>query len=157
MHRNAELIEKFYRAFQKRDAAAMVTCYHPRVQFSDPVFTDLQGARAGAMWRMLTERGKDLKVEFRDVRADDTTGTAHWEAWYTFSGTGKKVHNVIDATLEFKDGLIVRHTDRFDLRRWAGQALGLMGKLLGGTAFLQNKVRATAAKSLEDYIAKRKI
>jgi hypothetical protein len=62
---------------------------------------------------------------------------------------------VIDATFEFKDWLIVRHTDRFDLHRWAGQALGFMGKLLGGTAFLQNKVRATAAKSLEDYIAKR--
>ena len=156
MHRNAELIEKFYRAFQRRDAATMTTCYHPQVQFSDPVFTDLQGPRAGAMWRMLTERGKDLKVEFRDVHADDTTGTAHWEAWYTFSGTGKKVHNVIDATFEFKDGLIVRHTDRFDLHRWAGQALGFMGKLLGGTSFLQNKVRGTAAKSLEDFIARRK-
>ena len=85
MHRNAELIEKFYRAFQRRDAATMTSCYHPQVQFSDPVFTDLQGARAGAMWRMLTERGKDLKVEFRDVQADETTGTAHWEAWFTSS------------------------------------------------------------------------
>ena len=156
MHRNAELIEKFYRAFQQRDGATMASCYHLQVQFSDPVFTDLKGERAGAMWRMLAERGKDLRVEFRDVRADDAAGTAHWDAWYTFSGTGRKVHNAIDATFEFRDGLIVRHTDRFDLHRWAGQALGFMGKLLGGTAFLQNKVRGTAAKSLDDYISKRK-
>lgn len=155
MHRNPELLEKFYRAFQGRDAPTMASCYHPQVQFSDPVFTDLQGARAGAMWQMLTERGKDLKVEFREVRADDAAGAAHWEAWHTFSGTGRKVHNVIDAPFEFKDGMIVRHTDRFDLHRWAGQALGLMGKLLGGTSFLQNKVRGTAKKHLEDYIAKR--
>ena len=156
MHSNAELIEKFYRAFQRRDGATMASCYHPQVQFSDPVFTGLQGERTGAMWQMLTERGKDLQVEFRDVRADDAAGAAHWDAWYTFSGTGRKVHNAIDATFEFKDGLIVRHTDRFDLHRWAGQALGLMGKVLGGTSFLQNKVRRTAAKSLEDYIAKRR-
>ncbi|MGH8673973.1 MAG: nuclear transport factor 2 family protein [Burkholderiales bacterium] len=155
MHKNAELIERFYTAFRKRDAATMAGCYHPDVEFSDPVFTDLKGARAGAMWRMLCERGKDLRVEFSDARADDRTGTAHWEAWYTFSGTGRKVHNVIDASFEFKDGLIVRHTDRFDLHRWAGQALGITGKLLGGTSFLQGKVRTKAAKSLDDYVAKR--
>jgi len=102
MHSNAELIEKFYRAFQKRDAAAMASCYHAQVQFSDPVFTDLKGAHAGAMWRMLAERGTDLRIEFRNVRADERTGTAHWEAWYTFSGTGRKVHNIIDASFEFK-------------------------------------------------------
>jgi ketosteroid isomerase-like protein len=151
MHPNAALIERFYRAFQDKDGAAMVACYHPDVRFSDPVFTDLKGPHAGAMWKMLTERGKDLKLEFRDARADDTKGAAHWEAWYTFTGTGRKVHNIIDAEFEFRDGKIVRHTDRFDLHRWAGQALGLPGKILGGTGYLQNKVRAQAAKSLAQY------
>ena len=151
MHPNAALIERFYRAFQAKDGAAMAACYHADVQFSDPVFTDLRGAHAGAMWKMLTERGKDLKLEFRDVRADDRKGAAHWEAWYTFTGTGRKVHNIIDAEFEFRDGTIVRHTDRFDLHRWAGQALGLPGKLLGGTGYLQNKVRGQAAKSLAQY------
>ena len=154
MHRNAELIEKFYRAFQKRDGATMASCYHPQVQFSDPVFTDLQGERAGAMWRMLTERGKDLKVEFRDVRADDAAGAAHWEAWYTFSGTGRKVHNVIDADFSFRDGLITKHVDSFDWPRWAGQALGLSGKLLGGTNVLHRKVSKKARAKLDDYLAR---
>jgi len=154
MNANEELIRRFYGAFQKKDAAAMTACYHARVKFSDPVFTDLQGERAGAMWRMLCERGKDLKLEFRDVWADDRRGRAHWEAWYTFTGTGRKVHNVIDADFEFKDGRIVRHTDRFDLHRWAGQALGVTGKLFGGLSFLQNKIRAMAAKNLDAYVAK---
>jgi ketosteroid isomerase-like protein len=152
MHANEELVRRFYTAFQKRDGAAMAACYHPDVQFSDPVFTDLRGEKAGAMWKMLCERGKDLKVEFRDVKADDKTGSAHWDAWYTFTTTGKKVHNIIDASFEFRDGKIVRHTDRFDLHRWAGQALGITGKLLGGMSFLQNKVRAMAAKGLDDYL-----
>ena len=154
MNANEETIRRFYTAFQKRDAAGMVACYAPDVQFSDPVFTDLRGAQAGSMWTMLCERGKDLKIEFRDVRADAATGAAHWEAWYTFSTTGRKVHNIIDASFEFRDGKIVKHTDRFDLHRWSGLALGLPGKLLGWTPLLQNKIRAMAAKGLEDYVAK---
>ena len=148
---NEDTIKRFYTAFQQRDAATMAACYAPDVQFSDPVFTDLRGAAAGTMWKMLCERGKDLKIEFRDVRADATTGSAHWEAWYTFSASGRKVHNVIDATFEFRDGMIVKHTDRFDLYRWARQALGPAGIVLGWTPMLQNKVRAMAAKGLADY------
>jgi len=154
MNANEETIRRFYTAFQQRDAAGMVACYAPDVQFSDPVFTDLRGAQAGSMWTMLCERGKDLKIEFRDVRANGATGTAHWEAWYTFSTTGRKVHNIIDASFEFRDGKIVKHTDRFDLHRWSGLALGLPGKLLGWTPLLQNKIRAMAKKGLEDYVAK---
>jgi ketosteroid isomerase-like protein len=154
MHPNAALIERFYSAFQKRDGATMASCYHPDVTFSDPVFPDLKGAHAGNMWRMLCERGKDLKVEFRDVRADDATGSAHWDAWYTFATTGRKVLNRIDADFTFKDGKIIRHADRFDFHAWAGQALGTPGKLLGWTPFLQNKVRAMAAKNLAEYESK---
>ena len=157
MNVNEQLIHTFYSAFQKRDAAGMLACYDPQVQFSDPVFTDLKGARAGAMWTMLCERGKDLKIEFRDVRADDRAGSAHWDAWYTFTGTGRKVHNSIDASFEFSGGRIVRHTDRFDLHRWSRQALGLPGLLLGWTPLLQNKVRAMAAKNLDDYTAKKNL
>lgn len=154
MQQNADLIRKFYGAFQRRDAEGMVACYHPEVQFSDPVFPDLKGERAGAMWRMLCERGTDLKIEFRDVRATHRNGAVHWEAWYTFTGSGRKVHNVIDATFEFQDGRILRHSDRFDLHRWAGQALGLPGKLLGGTRFMQDKIRGMAKKNLDNYMLK---
>lgn len=151
MNANADTLRRFYEAFARRDAATMAACYAPDVQFSDPVFTDLRGPQAGLMWKMLCERGKDLRLEFRDLRADDTSGSAHWEAWYTFSATGRKVHNIIDATFSFRDGRIVRHVDRFDLYRWARQALGPAGVLLGWSPLLQNKVRATAAKGLSDY------
>ena len=151
MNANEATITRFYEAFQKRDAATMAACYAPDVQFSDPVFPDLRGPQAGLMWKMLCERGKDLRLEFRDVRADDLAGSAHWEAWYTFSTTGRPVHNVIDATFAFRDGRIVRHADRFDLYRWSRQALGPAGLLLGWSPLLQGKVRAMAAKGLADY------
>ncbi|HVT37003.1 MAG TPA: nuclear transport factor 2 family protein, partial [Nevskiaceae bacterium] len=115
---------------------------------------DLHGPRAGAMWQMLCARAKDLRVEASNISADDRRGSAHWQAWYPFSATGRRVHNIIDADFEFRDGLIVRHVDRFDFHRWAGQALGLAGKLLGGTSLLQNKVRAQAAAGLDAWLQK---
>ncbi|MEA2010855.1 MAG: nuclear transport factor 2 family protein, partial [Actinomycetota bacterium] len=67
MNPNATLITSFYEAFQERDHAGMIACYHPSIHFSDPVFTDLHGSEAKAMWHMLCERGTDLNVTFRDV------------------------------------------------------------------------------------------
>lgn len=156
MHPNEQLIETFYKAFQKRDAEAMAACYHQEIFFSDPVFPDLHGERAPNMWRMLCARGKDLKIEFSGVSANDSTGKAHWEAWYTFSGTGRKVHNIIDAEFEFRDGKIVRHKDSFDFWRWSRQAIGPMGVILGWTPILRNGVRKKADKGLVDFEAKKR-
>jgi hypothetical protein len=129
----------------------MASCYHAGVEFSDPVFPSLRGAEAGKMWAMLCARGADLRIEHKDVVADDTTGSAHWDAWYTFSATGRKVHNSIDAAFTFKDDLIIRHVDTFSFYRWSRQALGPTGLLLGWTPLVKNKVRATAAKGLAQY------
>ena len=151
MHPNARLIETFYTSFQKRDAEGMVACYHPDVRFSDPVFHELVGSRACAMWRMLCKRAKDLEIEFRDVQADDKTGSAHWEARYLFSATGRNVHNVIDAKFEFEGGKIVRHADTFDLWRWAGMAMGAKGKLLGWLPPVQQAIHKKAMGGLAEF------
>jgi ketosteroid isomerase-like protein len=154
VHANAKLIESFYLAFQKRDGAAMEACYHPDIHFSDPVFPDLRGPRAGGMWRMLTSnKASDATIEFRDIDANDTTGKAHWDARYTWPQTGRKVLNVIDATFEFKDGKIIRHDDSFDLWKWTRMALGPVGYALGWSPIVRNKVRKLAAGRLEAFLA----
>lgn len=154
MTANEQLIQKFYASFQQRDAEGMAVCYHEEVEFSDAVFTHLQGTRANAMWRMLCERGKDLAINVSDIRADEHIGTAHWEARYTFSQTGKQVHNKIDASFQFKDGKIIKHEDTFDLWRWARMALGLKGLLFGWLPSVQAQIRREANKSLESFIKK---
>ncbi|MCI0399535.1 MAG: nuclear transport factor 2 family protein [Chloroflexi bacterium] len=152
MHPNEQLIESFYACFGRRDYAGMLACYAPEVEFSDPIFR-LKGKRAGGMWHMLCEGGKDLKITAGDIRAGDTQGQAHWEAWYTFSLTGRKVHNVINAEFRFDDGRIVWHQDRFSFWRWTRMALGPAGLFLGWTPLVQNKVRRTANGNLEKFIA----
>src|SRR5690606_32607993 len=63
-HANAELINRFYQAFQRLDAEAMCACYADEVVFSDPVFQDLQGEHAGDMWRMLASRAQRFSLTF---------------------------------------------------------------------------------------------
>ncbi len=152
---NAALIDRFYEAFARRDHAMMAACYTPDVHFSDPVFQDLHGDEARAMWRMLCERGTDLMLSHSDVSADADSGSAAWVADYTFSGTGRTVHNEISASYRFEGGLISEHTDRFDLWAWSRQALGPTGVLLGWSPIVQNRIRGQARENLDKFMAEK--
>lgn len=145
--------DRFYTAFATRDAEAMAACYADDVSFSDPAFPDLKGEAARDMWRMLCARGKDLRIEHEVIEATAGRARVRWQAWYTFSGTGRAVHNIIEAEMEVRDGKVVRHRDEFAFPRWARQALGAPGLLLGWTPFLKRKVQAQAAIALEKFRA----
>lgn len=146
---NADTIKRFYEAFDRHDGDAMAACYAPDVHFHDPVFQNLNGPEAGAMWRMLTSRAEDLRVELPEH--DDAS--AHWIAHYTFR-TGRKVVNDIRATFKFDaDGLIVDHRDEFDLYKWSRQALGPIGIALGWSPIVQGKVRKEARAGLDEFMA----
>ncbi|HUP30021.1 MAG TPA: nuclear transport factor 2 family protein [Usitatibacter sp.] len=155
MHPHEALIREFYGAFARRDAEGMARCYHPEIFFSDTVFPRLRGAEAGDMWRLLLSRAPDLQVALDEASGDDEGGRARWTARYTFSRTGRPVVNHIAAMFAFRDGLIVRHYDNFSFWRWAAQALGPAGQVLGWFAPLKWKVRRDAAKSLERFRASR--
>ena len=151
-----KLIEKFYSAFTNLDAETMADCYHPDVVFEDPAFGSLQGERAKNMWRMLcsSQKGKNFIVTFSEIKTSKNNGSAKWEAIYNFSKTGRKVHNKISAKFEFKDGLIFRHTDNFNLHKWATQAIGFKGKLLGSTGFFRKKLQKQTNSLLDKFEVK---
>lgn len=150
----ADLITRFYTAFAQRDADTMAACYTPEAHFSDPVFQSLRGSQVGGMWRMLCARATDLRVTFGDVSTNGEVGAARWEAWYTYTGTGRPVHNVIHAAFRFEGGLIAGHVDSFDLYRWTRQALGVKGLLLGWTPLVQGMVRRQAGTALTRFLSK---
>jgi hypothetical protein len=140
----AETLRTLYEAFTAHDGEAMAACYAPGASFEDPVFT-LPDGEVGDMWRMLNERGT-ANIQYRIV--DD----AHvdWTADYVFEG--RPVHNEISSAFEFgPDGLITKQVDTFDFPKWAGQALGLPGKLLGRFGFFHNAVRKKTAGRLASW------
>ena len=148
---DAEVIQRFYAAFAVRDAETMASCYAADDVFTDPAFGELHGERARDMWRMLCRAGKDLEVTASGIEAADGRGSAHWEADYTFSATKRKVHNVVDARFELRDGLIVKHTDVFDFGAWAAQAFGPVGAVLGRTPVLPFVMQRLANRQLDGF------
>ncbi len=151
---NSALLETFYACFQRLDGDGMAHCYHENIEFSDPVFPNLRGVRAGTMWKMLCAQARGLELSFNGIQSDDATGRAHWEAKYIFSMTGRRVHNKIDANFQFKDGKIIQHHDDFNFWKWSRMALGPAGLLLGWSPLLKNRIRKQAAKNLDRYMRK---
>lgn len=146
---NAEVIRTLYDALDRHDGETMAGLYAPDGRFKDPAFGELSGEEAGDMWRMLTSRSEDLSVELADHEADADTGGAHWIATYTFS-TGRPVVNDIHAKFMFRDGKIVDHQDSFSFHRWARQALGPAGWVLGLPPF-SAIVHGRASRQLEEF------
>ncbi|MGK4568665.1 nuclear transport factor 2 family protein [Flavobacterium sp. 3HN19-14] len=156
MNPNQQLIEEFYAGFAAHSAKTMASCYHEDIVFEDPVFGILKGRDVADMWEMLVEKSNgNLQIEFSDVEANAESGSAKWIATYNFSKTNRKVVNVIGAQFEFKDGLIIRHTDYFRIWKWTQQALGLSGYLFGWTGFLQDKIHKQAIHSLRIFQEKK--
>ena len=108
MNANEQLIHHFYTCFKNKDFKGMQACYANNATFSDAVFKNLNAEEVKAMWQMLIAKGKDMRIEFSQITADEKTGKAHWDAYYTFSATGKKVVNKIDASFEFENGKIIK-------------------------------------------------
>lgn len=152
---NSALITRFYEAFQRLDAEAMIACYTDDIVFSDPAFGTLRGRDAGDMWRMLASRAKNFSLTFDNVNSNERSGGAHWVATYLFSQTGRTVVNDIQARFLFRDGKICEHYDHFDLWRWSRQALGAKGLLLGWTPLVQSKVNQQALRGLRAFQAGR--
>ena len=153
MNGNALVIERFYSAFQKLDYTTMQSCYSDDIIFNDPAFGILEGPEAKAMWEMLCKNAKNFSLSFSNIQLlDEEYATCDWVANYTFSKTGRKVTNKIKAHMRLQDGMIIEHTDQFDIWKWSRQALGIPGWLLGWSGYLKNKIRHNARKSLEKFM-----
>lgn len=155
MTSNETTIINFYTAFANADASKMCECYHPNIQFRDPAFGLLKGNEVCQMWKMLIEKSNgSLKINYSEIKANEQYGSAFWTATYNFSKTNQKVSNSISSKFHFHDGLIIKHTDDFDIWKWSKQALGIKGFLLGWTGFMQKKIQEQARMTLKKYSEK---
>lgn len=153
MQTNAEVINRFYTAFQQKDYQGMNACYSDDIVFNDPAFGLLRGEEAKFMWEMLCKNAKDFSLTFSDIELlDEEYATCKWTATYTFSQTGRKVVNKIKAFMKLKDGIIIEHSDAFPLSKWAAQALGWKGQLFGWMSWMKRAIQKKARKNLVKFI-----
>jgi ketosteroid isomerase-like protein len=153
MTTNEQTIQTFYTAFQQRDYATMQSCYSDDAVFSDPVFGLLDIQETRAMWEMLCKNAKDFSLVFGNIQELDAEyATCEWTAVYTFSQTGRKVVNKVNAHMRLANGLIIEHSDAFSIYRWTRQALGIPGLVLGWSGWMNKKIQKRARKSLEKFM-----
>ena len=153
MNNDERLIERFFTAFQKLNAAEMNACYSDDVAFYDPMFELLKGEEAKAMWEMLCQNARDFSLQYDSIKnLDDGYYTCKWTASYTFSKTGRRVVNMCKAHMKIENGLITEHSDGWSIHKWSAQAFGLKGKLLGWAGFFRRKLKNTAKRNLMHFI-----
>jgi limonene-1,2-epoxide hydrolase len=153
VHPNIDILDRFYTGLQRSDIAAIRACYAPDVVYSDPVFAELHGDRAVAMWDMFFHRDDPLGVTFSDLWADDTTGSGRWEARYVFAKSGREVRNIITSRFRIADDRITEHRDSFSVYRWASMALGPVGRLAGWAPPLRSALHKESARMLDRFQA----
>ena len=152
MRTTKDILIEFYTAFSNGDATTMCKNYDVNIQFRDPAFGLLKGNEVCEMWKMLTEKSKgNMKIEFSVIKADQYTGSVRWIATYKFGKNQRTVVNTVLSEFQFKEGLIIKQTDQFDIWKWSKQAFGITGYLLGWTGFFQKKVEKQAVASLKKY------
>ncbi len=153
MNNDERLIERFFTAFQKLDAAKMNACYSDDIAFYDPMFELLCGNEAKAMWEMLCKNAKNFSLAFDTIKnLDDGYYTCNWTATYTFSKTGRSVINRCKAHMKIENGLITEHSDGWSLQKWSTQAIGLSGKLFGWAGFFRRWLKNNARRNLLHYM-----
>jgi hypothetical protein len=152
MKNSLTLANDFYNAFQNKDYWTMQQAYATNSSFEDPVFGELNAEQTKKMWKMLIKNGNDLELKYEILESDHHKVKVRWIAKYTFSRSKRLVINEIFSTLIFENEKIILHTDQFDFYKWARQAFGFSGLLLGWTKFFKNKTREGALISLNKFI-----
>ena len=141
-----QALARFYEALARRDAATMAAAYAPDAAFDDPVF-QLRGPTSAGCGSRFSAAPASSRSTGRSARAEPDRGEVAWTARYLFGGK-RPVVNVIESDVRFRDGQIVEQTDRFDFPRWAAQALGPPGRLLGGFEWFRRSVARKARRGI---------
>lgn len=163
MSAHYNIVYSYFDAFKQLDWKTMQNCYTEEAIFLDAVMGGLYGEEIKAMWQMLLSRNKGIAITVKNMEFDgeeviNSAGIAgyyckvHWDAVYTFTPTGKKVHNKIISNIRVENDKIAEQFDQFGFYRWARQAFGLTGALLGWTPFFRKKVMNKARNNLKNYI-----
>lgn len=114
------VVRAFYAALEARDYDALRATLSDELEFSDPAYPHLEGAKAHSMWKLITA-SDPLTIKAKIYGVEGSTVYGGWVADYELFG--RPIHNVISSKITVVDGKIRFHRDSFDLERWSAQAL----------------------------------
>ncbi|MFL9829379.1 nuclear transport factor 2 family protein [Flavobacterium sp. ARAG 55.4] len=145
-------IHQLYTSIAQGNLSAIDRCYSAAVKFHDPVFGKLTANKVPKMWKMLIQKSYEKPdIEYKIIKINEHTAEVKWKAVYIFGKKKRKIINNIHSVFHFKDGLIIKQNDDFNIWKWTRQAFGLSGFLFGWTGYMQRKIQMKAQSSLSTF------
>lgn len=152
MTASEKTIHQLYTSIANGDVSKIDQCYSDTVKFHDPIFGRLTADEVPKMWKMLIlKSNKKLALEYKIIKINKHTAEVKWKAVYFFGKNKRQITNHIQSKLHFKEGLIVKQNDDFNIWKWSQQAFGLPGFLFGWTGYMQRKIQIKALSSLKNF------
>lgn len=153
---NKQVVEKFYEAFSRRNAAIMNSCYAEDIVYSNPVYGLLQGQEVHCMWELFCKEVHHFSLTFGTItEIDEEYITCNWTAKYNDIVTGRQIIKKAKAFMRINKGIIVEHSDAFNINTWMTQHFGWKGYLFGWTYYMKRSVFKKARKRLKTYMNNR--
>ncbi len=119
MNSSEKTINQLYTSIANGDIKKINECYSPITKFHDPIFGTLNNNEVPKMWEMLITKSKGkLEIEYNIIKTDNRTASVQWTAIYTFGKKQREIKNVIHSQFQFKEGLIIKQKDDFNIWTW---------------------------------------
>lgn len=151
MSKKIEIVKEFYEALNKRDYKIVNGLYHSEAKYRDEIF-DFNGIEIHALWYNATLPEMDISVKLESIREEGDKVITEWEMRYTLDIIKRRINLKEKGVFEFKDEKIYRHTDTYDFWAWCTQAFGAIGRVMGWSNWLRNRVRNQARKSVLTHL-----
>lgn len=143
------ILKEFYEAFAKGDFKKMNSLYSNDVVFNDPIFKGLDYKQVTNMWSSLLSNKKESKFNvFFEIKEENNDKYVIWTATYLFGEKRRKVINIVESRMEIENNKIVKHTDNFNFKKWANQAIGGPAYIFGNQKWFKNKISKVAKEKL---------
>ena len=151
MNQNEATIHRFFTAYQNKEYTTMQNCYSEDAVYNNPIYGLNDTEHVKAMWEMICKTNKEESLHFENIELlDHEYATCDWSLVYYY--TNRRINNKIKSYLRLENGLIIEHTDAFDLYKWTRMAFGLTGSLIGWSNFFQKRIQKSTRKKLSEFI-----
>jgi len=148
MIENKNVITGLYNAYKERNPELMASFYTEDASFKDEIFGEVTGQEIPKVWEVVHSTTSNFYLYFHIVNVNKNLATVNSQLSYTFKHTGRKIDISITSIFRFENGKIRHQVDEYSLWKWASQAFGVSGFLLGWNPKFKNKIRQSAQNTI---------